>query len=306
MKLPTIPEKLEEWKLEVLNELIKYQDIESETLDFKKEPNEIQNHICAMANTNGGFLILGINEIKSSDGKKIIGFEKKGFSNGEQDGLRNTIGNGIFNIEPTPTISLNHIPDGEKFYTIIEIKNETSKKPYFIKDKGQCYVRIENSTRPASRSTVIRLFSASLEQRSSIEKLRVASGLVKESLMFTSEGIQANATNYLSKTKISPVDLTLLRNAVLSGEWFLTENDLLGKHTSQNQYTGGINAVLYNIELMNTYIKAYNQLTSGTEKESVMQQLSQSWNPSNVNIQNNIEIFDKIIKTADEFLVKYP
>ena len=77
MELSAIPEKLEDWKLEVLNELIKYPDIESETLDFKKEPSELQNHICAMANTNGGFLILGINEIRSSDSRKIIGFEKK-------------------------------------------------------------------------------------------------------------------------------------------------------------------------------------------------------------------------------------
>lgn len=305
MDVIPLPEKLEDWSMDILNELVKLSDIESETFDFKSEPTDLHTHICAMANTNGGFLVLGINEIKSSDGRKIISFERKGFDNGEQDGLRNKIGNSIFNVEPTPTIDLKHLVDGEKFYTVIEIKNEISKKPYFIKDKGQCYVRIENSTRPASRSTIVRLFSASLEQRSSIEKLRVASGLVKEALIYASQGIQANTTLYLSKTKISSVDLTVLRNAVLSGEWFLTENDLLGKHTSQNQYTGGINAVFYNIELLNTYVKAYNQLMSGAEKEAVMSQLSESWGIGSLIVLNDIDILNRIIKTADEFLAKY-
>lgn len=114
-----------------------------------------------MANTSGGFLILGINEVKSQDGKKIIKFEKSGFSDGEQDNLRNTIGNNIFNIEPTPKIEVKHLLEDHHFYSVIEIKNEISKKPYFIKDRGQCYVRIENSTRPAPRSTILNLFGRS-------------------------------------------------------------------------------------------------------------------------------------------------
>ena len=135
MKLPKIPIKLENWDIEIINEIIKYVDIESETLDFKKEPNKLFKHICAMANTSGGFLVLGINQIKSDDGKTILRFEKTGFHNGQEDAIRNEIGNGVFCIEPTPTVEIKNISDNEKFYSVIKIENEISKKPFFIKDK---------------------------------------------------------------------------------------------------------------------------------------------------------------------------
>jgi hypothetical protein len=54
VNIPTIPEKLDGWNIEKINELTKYAGIESEVFDFKKEPNELEEHICAMANTKGG------------------------------------------------------------------------------------------------------------------------------------------------------------------------------------------------------------------------------------------------------------
>ncbi len=48
MKIPSIPDTIEEWNIEKLDELIKYTGIESDTFDFKKEPNELREHICAM------------------------------------------------------------------------------------------------------------------------------------------------------------------------------------------------------------------------------------------------------------------
>ena len=306
MELATIPEKLEDFNIVLLNKLINVTSVESDIFDFKLEPSDLHEDICAMANTKGGFLVLGIDQITGKDGRTIVGFKKVGFKKGEEDLIGGKINNYRFLIEPIPTLTINHIyEDSGEFYTAIKIESRISDKPYFVTNTDQCFVRLHSSSQRVGRTTILNLFSASVEQKSSIEKLRVASGLVREALLFTSQGIQANATVNLSKAKLSPVDLTILRNAILSGEWFLIENDLLGKHTAPDAYTAGINGVLYNIELMNTYVKAYNQLTSGTEKESVMSQLSNNWGVGSTNVRNNIEILDKIIKTANEFLAKY-
>ena len=48
MKLPSIPQKIEDWNIQILNELVKFTDVESEILDFKKEPNKLHEHICAI------------------------------------------------------------------------------------------------------------------------------------------------------------------------------------------------------------------------------------------------------------------
>ena len=266
------------------------------------EPNELYNHICAMANTSGGFLVLGIGEIKSVDSKRIIGFEKIGFKNGEQECVRNEVGNSIFNIEPTPTANIEHIPDGDKFYTVIKSANEISKKPYFIKDKGQCYVRIGNSSRPASRSTILNLFSTSIEQRNNIEKLRVACALLKESLMHVASDI--STIRWDSSMKIHTVDLSIMKNAILSVEWFLLEKNLMGAHTGQSSYTHGINSILHNLELFNAYADAYNRVATTEERRQLVGQLY-SWTAGSGQHVSAVNFLDSVIKAANEFLSKY-
>ncbi len=299
MKLPSIPQSIDDWNIEILNELIKYTDVESEILDFKKEPNKLYEHICAMANTSGGFLVLGINEVKSDDAKRIIKFEKVGFDNGEQDNLRNTIGNNIFNIEPPPKIEVKYLQENNRFYPIIKIKNEISKKPYFIKDRGQCYIRIENSTRPASRSIILNFFSGSLELRNNIEKLRVAVLLLKESLMHTSSDI--SAVQWESTMKIAPIDLVLIKNAIISSESFLRTNGLLGEHLSQSSYTEGFNSVLYKLEKVNAYIDAYNRESIADTRRQLWGQFLE-WGVGSNSLLIMIKFLDKVVQLSDEFL----
>jgi hypothetical protein len=89
MTLPVIPEKPEDWNIGVIDHLIKILSIESETFDFKgrrfnDKNDELYKDICAMANTSGGYIVLGIGEIKAPDGK-IIQFQKEEFPAGEED-----------------------------------------------------------------------------------------------------------------------------------------------------------------------------------------------------------------------------
>ena len=69
-----IPNKLEDFTQEKIKELMKIQSIESETFDFKRTINKQEKyglrgekHICAMLNTFGGFIILGIDEDKENE-----------------------------------------------------------------------------------------------------------------------------------------------------------------------------------------------------------------------------------------------
>lgn len=302
MGIITIPEKLENWSTEILNELIKLSDIESETFDFKSEPTDLQTHICAMANTDGGFLVLGIEEMKSSDGKMITGFRKIGFNKGEEDQLRLKIGNSIVNIEPTPTVNLQNLVEGNKFYTILKIENTISNKPYFVKDRGQCYIRIGNSSRPASRSTILNLFSTSVEQRNNIEKLRVASRAVKESLMHIASDI--TSTSWDSVTKIHPIDLSVIKETVLSSEWFLIEKNMLGSHTGQTSYTTGINSILHDLELFNTYVEAYNRATSTEERRQLIGHIF-PWGVGSGSHVGTTKFLDTVITATSDFLSKF-
>ena len=63
-----IPQKLESWKFHHLKKLSYLRDIESERFDFKGSSfRDLDVDICAMANTLGGYLVLGVEENKSED-----------------------------------------------------------------------------------------------------------------------------------------------------------------------------------------------------------------------------------------------
>jgi predicted HTH transcriptional regulator len=64
-------EKLEDWNIEIINGLMSVKGIESEQFDFKKDihttdkSDKFSNHICAMANSSGGYIVVGIEEKKA-------------------------------------------------------------------------------------------------------------------------------------------------------------------------------------------------------------------------------------------------
>lgn len=297
MRITTIPEKLENWNLEIINKLTTYPDIESETFDFKSEASDLSKHVCAMANTSGGFIVLGVEELKNNL-QKPTKFEKKGFQKGKQDDIGLEIGNSTSLIEPTPIVDLNHIEDGDVFYTVIKITNVISKKPFFLRDKGQCYIRIGNSSRPATRTTIMNFFSSSIEQRKNLENLKSSCSQTKESFRYALR--DTYGVSDTSTMKIPPMDLSYLRNISLSCEWFLRDKDLWGEHTGQLSYTHGINSILHDLELLNIYIKSYNLATNQKERQSLKSQLS-SWSLGSSYEQNTLEMFDKIIDVIDKF-----
>ena len=301
MQIPEIPQDPKEWTVDKLNELIKFVGIESNTFDFKKEPNELEEHICAMANSDGGFLVLGIIQVLSKDKKRTIKFEKRGFTHGKEDNLKNKITNSVLSIEPVPPVSFELIPekDGKKFYIVIKIEKRISDKPYFLKSTDQCFVRIHNSKIRANRSIIFNLFSSSIEQKQNLERLKSACAQTKEAFRYAVEDVRN--VSETSTMKIPPLELSYLRNASLSCEWFLREKNLWGEHTRQSSYTHGINSALHDLELLNIYIKSYNSAISQEERTSLKYQLS-SWSSGSSYQVNTLEMLDKIINSIDEFL----
>lgn len=303
MKLPEIPQNLDDWSIDTIDALYRIPHIESEAFDFKKEQSELDEHICSMANHKGGILVLGIAPKRSEDSKHIIGFVKSGFSKGREEIILNQIADNVVKVEPRPKVDVKHISekDDNTFYTVIKIESRISDKPYFVTTTDQCFVRLHNSKRRASRSFIFNLFAGSLEQRKNLESLRSACSLIKESVRHIIGDIQFVAPN--SSMKIPILDLTYLRSLAISCEWFLKENNLWGEHTKQNSYTHGINSMLHELELMNTYIKSFNDAHENIERQSLKTQLSSYRHGSSFE-SDVITNFDNIITTIDEFLEK--
>lgn len=298
MESISIPQKLEEWTEEKIYQILKYPGIESESLDFKKEPNNLDEHFCAMANTVGGFLILGIDEIKSDDGTTLLGYKIKPFKKGKEESINQQIRNAISLLEPTPRMKSNHMYFDDEFITIIEFKNEISRKPFMIKNTTQFWVRIKDSTRLANRSTIQMMFSASINQRNSIEKLKSTASLLQESFLHTLNDINSRY-GYIAE-----VDLELFQSAVADSEWFLTENDLWGKHTTTGGYEVGINSILHDLRFLNTRINSFNKMNAPDVKESFGTNLKNSYNKGGSYHDNITEFTDKIINISNRFLEK--
>lgn len=302
MKIPEIPSSIKDWSIEKIDELIQYVGIESDTFDFKKEPNQLEEHICALANTKGGHIVLGIEQINSKDDKHIIRFEKYGFAQGSEDNIKNRITNSVLEIEPTPDVDIIpiHENDNKKFYIVISIKNNFSDKPYFVRTTDQCFVRIHNSKIRANRSIIFNLFGTTIEKRKNLEQLRSACLQTKEEFRFALR--DAHSVQPTSTMKIPSYDLTYLRTAAISCERFLRERDLWGEHTGQSSWNHGINSVLHDLNHFKTYIDAYNS-AHHDERHSLKSQLS-SWSLGSSSESSVIDLLDSIVKSIESYFEK--
>ena len=299
MKIPTIPKSMDEWNIEELNELTKYVGIESDTFDFKKEPNELEEHVCAMANTRGGYLVLGIEQIKSEDGKRTIRFEKRGFTSGSEDSLKNRITSSVLLIDPIPDVEIKqvHEENGDKFYTVIKIENRNSAKPYFVKSTDQCFIRINDSKIRANRSIIFNLFGISLEQRKNIERLRSSSHLLKQELSRTIDFMES--LNPLDLGNTAPVDLSFIRDAVIATESFLSENNFLNNESDYDTF----HFVFHTVELANTLITKFNTATNTSIRTGIKEMLTGGNYIYKGNLNSVSRFLDKVIACADEYLM---
>jgi hypothetical protein len=167
-----------------------------------------------------------------------------------------------------------------------------------------CYVRIGNSSKPASRTTVLNLFSDYREKKASVEGLRITATFAKESLISISNDLKEAGDTRM----IPPIDLQSLKNAILSNEWLLSQKRLLGGHKGNDYKSQELGAYyhLRELEILNMYLDIYNTQHSTTTKEQVKRRLceEQFWCPGRMKVKDTISFLDAIAGCAKEYLDK--
>lgn len=270
LEISKFPSNPEDWTSDLIYEICKYSDIESEKFDLKLKPNRLYEDICAMANTENGFIVLGVDEIKQNN--KIISFEPVGFPNGEQDSLSNEIGNYVSNVEPLPNVKSEHIPDENKkiFFTVLKIVGNLSDRPYFVKGTDQCFVRIQRTTQRVGRSAILNLFSSVAIQKTNLQRLLSSLFILKQDVKSVIGEMRTYSPE--NQTRTAPIDLSFVRNYVIENESFLSKNGLLGNRT-EDSISDGIVPVLHAVETLNEQIKAYNSTHDINLKSEIRMQI---------------------------------
>ncbi|MDH3203904.1 MAG: ATP-binding protein [Nitrosopumilus sp.] len=295
-----VPENREDWNLDTINELIKLRDIESEDFDFKGiDMKDLANHLCAFANTHGGYLVLGIDEDKNND--KLLGFRKNGFKKEKEDHTKNEIRNHHVRIEPLPDIQTKIISDDERFYVVIKVENNQIKKPYFVNGKG-CFVRIGPSTNLASRNTVLNLFSDINKQIQDLENLKASTVMLKEDFIMI-----IGKFRYISSAppnRLPKLDLTLFRNNIAKCESFLVKKNILSR-LLEVRTAPAIAPLLHTLDALNSYIDGFSNSTDESIKKSLQNQIKKNAHYTLSEELENVEPFlDELLNAIDEHLTK--
>lgn len=115
------------------------------------QPDDLAATIVAFANTDGGQLILGVD-----DHGQVTGIAES-----DRDRIAQTVDNVAFhNIHPPATVVLETIPDPQGRIVLSAGIPKGSQRPYRT-NRGVYYIRTASGRRQASREELLRLFQAS-------------------------------------------------------------------------------------------------------------------------------------------------
>jgi len=295
--------ELEEWNMKVLEDLLIYRDIERDSFDFKSKDNNLKGldtHVCAMANTITGVLCLGIKDPQSKNQTAV--FTKDGFLRGEENTWQNMINNYATKVDPIPKVTQKslHEPYNRHFYVVLKVEGSVFQRPYIIKDTGQIFVRIGGSTRPASRTTIANLFVNLLERRHIILKLQSHCRLLRNDLILMAETLPSVDEGYIGI--IPQLDLGAFKDAVVSAEWFLRDENILGE-VNIDSYIGGVYTNLQELNALTTTIDIINK---GELNRSVRYQqcklVLERWKVNHNHFKGIIMDLEDIIARCNRFL----
>jgi len=295
MSVPEPSMDLNKWDLVLLDQLINYPAIEGETFDFKgTNLSGLEIHICAMANTSGGILALGIEE-PAVPGQPFV---KSGFDLSRKNSILNDVRNYTYMVEPHPKIETWPIDDpaNGRFYLIVKV-HKTTDLPYAIKNKGIFYVRVGASSSPASPSTVLNLFSDIKARIRDVDRLKSSCLATRNSFIQISRIIAAVSDG--KSNRIPPLDLSFLKNATIQAEWFLLEKGLLGE-IDENGHRSGMYTHLHSLEQMNSYIDGFNSTNFPTDKGVFRKELM-AWAQGHGAYNATIPFLEGVIKQCEKF-----
>lgn len=139
-----IPQTMDDWNFEIIKEMIDMKIEESDYFDFKLKLNkDIDKIACSFANTDGGFILFGIADLKQieslKDKNRIVGW-----SNRKE--IKTPFYQQIKNIQPSIQFELNEppikIPGSSKVIHVIEILKSTVR-PHMV--NGRFYKRVNGN-----------------------------------------------------------------------------------------------------------------------------------------------------------------
>jgi len=276
-------------------------NVETDAFDFKSDYKKLSSHLCAFANCSFGQMILGIGEDTTPKGYRK-GFKRIGFPILEKDSIRNEINNAMINVEPNPSVRLEFLDDNNgKVYPIVQINGQNSNKPYFERGTGICHVRIGAATSPASRTTVLNLFSDVGRRIENVKRLSVSAALLQEMIKYACESlVEENPSSIFSR--IIPFDSSLIKSCALDTEWFLQENNLYGGHIGNDSTQGGFHSFLYELELFNNDVHIYNTETFTKNRKEIKRCIDSSWTPGSSKHRSSLAFLDALITKARKFI----
>lgn len=213
----------------------------------------LSHDICAMANMSGGVLVLGIDQVGS--GRNIERFSKNGFDRGEEDSVNKRISDHLYQIQPVPVIRTHPLPyEGGKFYMLLRVKPIVKYRPYVV--KGQCFIRVFNTSVPASRETILNLCKLTIDRKVNVEIFGMATMLIRKSIEKVEE---------INRTRDIPLDMPFVdvdwfANAGFNCNWLLAEYDLLQENPEKGPtHREGFFSTIHLLRQLNNAIDRFNK-----------------------------------------------
>jgi hypothetical protein len=138
---------------------------EGYNLDYKKEignpdkaKKELAKDFAAFANTTGGYLIIGVDNLYSICGTDNL-VQNKSIDEWINQILSSNVEPHIFYFDP----KIIEIPDSSKVIVVIHIP-ESTKKPHIVTEINNYYIRVNDSSKSANHNQVRDMFEFSKRQ----------------------------------------------------------------------------------------------------------------------------------------------
>ena len=177
------PRELSEWNYNVIKELAERSYLETNTIEFKpalksrstsyQEKEKFNNRIlqttCAFANTNGGFIVFGLEDMGKNKQIDLIGLEKS-------DDLPKEFGDKIKAINPIVDFDFKNppieIPRTEKVLFVVQILQSIDRPHINTKDRI-FYYRTNNGNEPMSHEQIKESFLRYEDRRHKLNLLYI-------------------------------------------------------------------------------------------------------------------------------------
>jgi predicted HTH transcriptional regulator len=166
------PSTLEEWNYNVIRKLVIDGYSETDTFEFKsalkyneeKYNEKLMNTVCAFANSDGGFIVFGIEDAKNKQGEdRIVGLDWTDFPP--------EFGNKFKAIDPTvyyqPKNPPIKIDNKDKFIYVVHIPRSTNR-PHMVPSTGKFYYRTNGGNKIMNYHEVKAEFLAYGERRNKL------------------------------------------------------------------------------------------------------------------------------------------